>query len=126
MPARDTFVEPLERFSNVGLALGVDVEVVVKLVGEGGEILKLAIEALDARGGVGAGREPFNSVGVLIEEFDVKANADDGKDAGLGDLVLLGGSERLGFFFLRVERRGDEQRNGDQSEIAAIASIHVG
>ena len=59
LPARDAFVEPLERFSNVGFAFGVDVEVVVELVGKCGEVLKLAVEALDARGGVGAGYEPF-------------------------------------------------------------------
>ena len=134
MPARDAFVEPFERFPNVGFALGVDIEVVVELVGERGEVLKLAVEALNARGGMGAGYQPFDGVGVLIEKLDVKADADDGIDAGLGDLILLGRSERLGLFFLRGERRGpeerdDEQRGGDSivttSEIRMVTRLRM-
>ena len=55
LPARDAFIESLERFPKVGLAFGVDIEVVVELVNEGGEVLKLAVEALDACGSVARG-----------------------------------------------------------------------
>jgi hypothetical protein len=45
---------------------------------------------------------------MFVEKLDVKTDPSDGKDAGLRDLVLLGLSQRLGFIFLRSERRGDQ------------------
>ena len=54
---------------------------------------------------------------MLIEKLDEKADAGDGIDARLGDLVLLGLSQRLWLIFLRCKRQRNEQRgeDGDKS-----------
>ncbi len=63
--------------------------------------------------------ESLDGVGMFVEKFDVETDADDGIDAGLGDLVLLGISQRLGFILLRSERRAIRNR----PRIAAIVRM---
>ena len=126
LPARDAIVETFERFANVGFALRVDVEVVVKLIGEGGEILKLAVEPLGACGGMSAGYEPLNGVGVLIEVLDVKADADDGGRCRPRRPRPAGPeSAAPGFSFLRVivaRSRRDETASSETATSVAAAS----
>ena len=119
LPARDALVERLERLANVGFALSVDVEVIAELVHEGGEVLELAVQAPDSRLCMRAWDESLDGVGMFVEKLDVKTDADDGIDAGLGDLVLLGLSQRLGFILLRSERRAIRNR----PRIAAIVRM---
>ena len=122
MPARNAFIEPLERFPKVGFAFGVNIEVVVKLVNEVGEVLELAVETLDARGSVRTVYESLDGVGVVIEKLDVEADAGDGIDAGLGDLVLLGFSQRLALFFLP----GEGGATSNEKRMAARVRMAVG
>ena len=58
---------------------------------------------------------------MFVEKLNVKVDACHGIDAGLGDLILLLGGERLGLFLLRTERCGQwrcgyqAQNNGSES-----------
>ena len=54
LPARNPFIEPLERLAKIGFPLGVHVEVVAQFVQERGKALELPVEALAASGAFGS------------------------------------------------------------------------
>jgi hypothetical protein len=105
-PAGRVFVQGLECGAEVGLAVGVLVDVVAKLIEEGGEVLQFVVEVLCAGRGLGAVGEAFDDFSVLVEEFGVKGDAGGGIDAGVANLLDLGFGEGLALFFLGDEAGG--------------------
>ena len=94
------------------MAGAVVVEVVVELVGDGGELLKEVVGVLLATGAAGMGVEVVDLLDAEVEEFDEEEDALVGVVAGLADLLDLGVGEG-GVARLGVEGSGCAEDGGD-------------
>ena len=78
-PAIGGFEQLGQRLADVAVARAVVVEVVLELVGDGGELLEEIVRVLFAAGTARMGEEIVDGVGAVVEELDEDEDAVAGK-----------------------------------------------
>jgi hypothetical protein len=115
-----------ERFADVAVMNAVVLEIVIELIGDGGELLEEVVGVLFAPGAAGMGEEVLNGLIALVEKFDEDQDAVVGEIGGGSELVDLGVGEDV-IFLLSVERRGeDEDGRQDEGERQRESTEHAG
>jgi hypothetical protein len=127
-PALGGVEELGKRLADVAVVGAVVVEIVVELVGDGGELLEEVVSVLLAAGFAGVGEELLNGFVAVVEEFD------EDQDTVVGDIG--GGAKLLDFGFgedgiaaLGVQRQGEsaqEERVGEATEHAVLVAEDLG
>jgi hypothetical protein len=114
-----------ERLADVAVVRAVVAQVVVELVGDGGELLEEVVGVLFAARAAGVGEEILDGLVTLVEEFDKDHYAVVGDVGGGSELVDLGVGEDV-IFLLSVERRSEgEECRQDKSEGKREATGHA-
>jgi hypothetical protein len=104
-----------QRLADVAVVWAVVVEVVVELVGDGGELFEQVVGVLFATGFARMGEEVQDCLVPGVEEFDEDENAIVGKVGGLAELLDLAFREgRVGT--LSVERQSESEENESEEE----------
>jgi hypothetical protein len=101
--------------AQVGVAGAVVVEIVVELVGDGGELLDEVVGVLLAAGAAGLGVEVVELLGAQVEELDEEQDAVGGDVPGFADLFDLGVGEGGGME-LGVKERGEDCSDCDRED----------
>lgn len=115
-----------ERFADVAMMNAVVLEIVIELIGDGGELLEEVVRVLFAPRAAGVGEEVLDGLVALVEKFDKDDDAVAGVIGGGSELVDLGVGEDV-IFFLGVERRGeDEDGRQDEGERQRESTEHAG
>ena len=121
-PALRGFEEFGQRLANVAVAGAVVVEVVVELVGDGGELLKEVVGVLLAARLAGVGEEVLDGLVAGVEEFDEDQDAVVGDVGGVTELLDLAFGEG-GVAALRVEVRREDQQDESEREWSEHSSL---
>lgn len=104
-----------QRLADVAVVWAVVVEVVVELVGDGGELFEQVVCVLFAAGFARMGEEVLDRLVAGVEEFDEDENAIVRKVGGLAELLDLAFREgRVGT--LSVERQSESEKNETEDE----------
>jgi hypothetical protein len=109
-PALGGIEELGQRLSDVAVTGAVVVEVVVELVGDGGELLEEVVGVLFAAGFAGMGEEILNGLVARVEELDEDEDAIIGEVSGLAELLDLAFGQST-FAALGVEGQGESEEN---------------
>jgi hypothetical protein len=104
-----------QRFADVAVVRTVVVEVVVELVGDGGELFEQVVRVLFATGFARMGEEVLDCLVAGVEKLDEDENTIVGKVGGLAELLDLAFREgRVGT--LSVERQSESDENESEEE----------
>ena len=91
------------------------VEVVVELVGDGGELFEEVVGVLFAAGFAGVGEEILDGLVAGVEELDEDEDAVGGEVGGVAELLDLAFRER-GVGVLRVQGQSESQEDEGEWE----------
>ena len=112
--------------ADVAVTLAVVVEVVLKLVGDGGELLEEVVGVLLTAGLARVREEVADGVGALVEELDVDEDAVAGDVGGVAELLDLAFGEGV-VVALGVDRRREaHERRSQQNESEGETTVHSG
>jgi hypothetical protein len=101
--------QDFQRSTDIGVAIGIFVEIGADLVHQVRDILQFAVEVLGARIGCAAIGKAFDDVDVVVEELGVELHALVGIDTGFADFLNLRFGEGIVVLPLRDDRWGNEQ-----------------